>query len=137
MKVDGCSKITELVVAIEADEANEEIFFPKLESLDLNRLQSLTTFCSANYTFKFPSLCYLSVSACPKMKIFCRGVLSAPRLKKVRLNDQNYWDADLNTIIQQSYYETVRIHQPSHFFFLFLWVLLTFVSTDTGGLFVF
>ena len=117
MKVDGCSKITELVVAIEADEANEEIFFPKLESLDLNRLQSLTTFSSANYTFKFPSLCYLSVSACPKMKIFCRGVLSAPRLKKVRLNDQNYWDADLNTIIQQSYYETVRIHQPSHFFF--------------------
>ncbi|XP_052293108.1 probable disease resistance protein RF9 isoform X2 [Citrus sinensis] len=107
MKVDGCSKITELVVAIEADEANEEIFFPKLESLDLNRLQSLTTFCSANYTFKFPSLCYLSVSACPKMKIFCRGVLSAPRLEKVRLNDQNYWDADLNTIIQQSYYETM------------------------------
>ncbi|KDO40607.1 hypothetical protein CISIN_1g045852mg, partial [Citrus sinensis] len=87
VSVSECSKITELVVASEGDAANDEIIFPKLGYLELHRLQSLTTFCSANYTFKFPSLCDLSVSACPKMKIFCGGVFSAPRLKEVCLND--------------------------------------------------
>ncbi|XP_052293102.1 probable disease resistance protein At4g27220 isoform X10 [Citrus sinensis] len=106
VSVSECSKITELVVASEGDAANDEIIFPKLGYLELHRLQSLTTFCSANYTFKFPSLCDLSVSACPKMKIFCGGVFSAPRLKEVCLNGQNCWDGDLNTTIQLSYYKT-------------------------------
>ena len=99
MTVRECNKITELVVASEGDAANDEIIFPKLEYLNLHRLQSLTTFCSANYTFKFLSLWRLSVSACPKMKIFCGGVLSTPRLKQVGLNGQNCWDGDLNTTI--------------------------------------
>ncbi|KAK9206191.1 hypothetical protein WN943_016464 [Citrus x changshan-huyou] len=106
VSVSECSKITELVVASEGDAANDEIIFPKLEYLNLHRLQSLTTFCSANYTFKFLSLWRLSVSACPKMKIFCGGVFSAPRLKEVWLNGQNCWDGDLNTTIQLSYYKT-------------------------------
>ncbi|XP_052293095.1 probable disease resistance protein At4g27220 isoform X2 [Citrus sinensis] len=106
VSVSECSKITELVVASEGDAANNEIIFPKLEYLNLHRLQSLTTFCSANYTFKFLSLWRLSVSACPKMKIFCGGVFSAPRLKEVWLNGQNFWDGDLNTTIQLSYYKT-------------------------------
>ncbi|KAH9728327.1 hypothetical protein KPL70_008994 [Citrus sinensis] len=119
MKVDGCSKITELVVAIEADEANEEIFFPKLESLDLNRLQSLTTFCSANYNFKFPSLCYLSVSACPKMKIFCRGVLSAPRLEK---KSWGYTGSDSNHVVNYEYWQIIlsRIFKA-----IKLWIFVT------------
>ncbi|GAY67368.1 hypothetical protein CUMW_255890 [Citrus unshiu] len=106
MTVRECNKITELVVASEGDAANDEIIFPKLMFLKLHRLQSLTTFCSANYTFKFPSLSCLLVDDCPKMKIFCGGVLSAPKLKQVRLNGRNCWDGDLNTTIQLSHYKT-------------------------------
>ncbi|GAY67369.1 hypothetical protein CUMW_255890 [Citrus unshiu] len=120
MTVRECNKITELVVASEGDAANDEIIFPKLMFLKLHRLQSLTTFCSANYTFKFPSLSCLLVDDCPKMKIFCGGVLSAPKLKQVRLNGRNCWDGDLNTTIQLSHYKTVRIHQPNHFLFFSL-----------------
>ncbi|KAH9784367.1 Disease resistance protein [Citrus sinensis] len=120
MTVRECNKITELVVASEGDAANDEIIFPKLMFLKLHRLQSLTTFCSANYTFKFPSLFYLSVRNCPKMKIFCGGVLSAPRLERVLLNGRICWDGDLNTTIQLSHYKTVRIHQPNRFLFFSL-----------------
>lgn len=137
MTVGECNIMTEVVVASEGDAANAEIVFPKLEHLDLYHLQSLTTFCSANYSFKFPSLRYLSVNDCPKMRIFSGRVLSTPRLKEVWHNFQRCWNGDLNSTIQQSYYKTVRIHQqkPSffniyisagHFFFCFQLMFIYF-----------
>ena len=44
-----------------------------------------------NRTLKFPSLEYLRVMGCPEMKIFSNGVLRMPKLKKVRLDENEEW----------------------------------------------
>ncbi|KAH9686642.1 putative disease resistance protein [Citrus sinensis] len=52
----GCRAMTEVVINDKDGVEKEEIVFRKLKTLDLLDLDSLTSFCSANYTFKFPSL---------------------------------------------------------------------------------
>ncbi|KAH9752713.1 hypothetical protein KPL71_014810 [Citrus sinensis] len=111
MLVYGCRAMREVVINDEDGAANfeEEIVFTKLKILYLYDLDSLTSFCSANYTFKFPSLEDLSIIGCPKMKIFTKGELNAP----LRVNfyygerdDQQPWaNNDLNTIIQHLHAE--------------------------------
>ncbi|KAL9448029.1 hypothetical protein AB3S75_015493 [Citrus x aurantiifolia] len=111
MLVYGCRAMREVVINDEDGAANfeEEIVFTKLKILYLYDLDSLTSFCSANYTFKFPSLEDLSIIGCPKMKIFTEGELNAP----LRVNfyygerdDQQPWaNNDLNTIIQHLHAE--------------------------------
>ncbi|KAI6684712.1 hypothetical protein NL676_030625 [Syzygium grande] len=81
----------------------EEISFPKLELLILDRLPRLESFSPTNYAFKFPSLVYIIMKQCPKMNIFCKGDLWTPNLDKVRLSyedDEGHWEGDLNTTIQ-------------------------------------
>ncbi|XP_044498593.1 probable disease resistance protein At4g27220 isoform X1 [Mangifera indica] len=102
LSIDGCEMMTEIITS-EVDVAENEIVFRKLTCLSLENLQSLTSFCSGDYTLKFPSLEDLFVTECPKMKIFSPGVVSAPRLQEVRQNeeqDEGYWKDDVNTTIQ-------------------------------------
>ncbi|KAH9686643.1 putative disease resistance protein [Citrus sinensis] len=80
----GCRAMTEVVINDKDGVEKEEIVFRKLKTLDLLDLDSLTSFCSANYTFKFPSLQDLWVIGCPKMKIFTTGESITP-LKSKRL----------------------------------------------------
>ncbi|XP_044498459.1 uncharacterized protein LOC123220334 [Mangifera indica] len=105
MKICGCELMTE-VVANEGDVKEAEIEFCKLRSLTLFRLQSLKSFCSGNYAFRFPCLEELFVMECPKINIFCRGTLSTPNLQEVQQTwaaDIWRWDGDLNTTIHQLY----------------------------------
>ncbi|KAH8490860.1 hypothetical protein H0E87_023118 [Populus deltoides] len=83
MSIKECKMVTE-IVASKGDEAGNEIIFWKLESLKLDCLASLTSFCSINFTFKFPSLTEVIVTNCPKMKTFSPGI-STPKLQKIRL----------------------------------------------------
>ncbi|KAJ6380293.1 hypothetical protein OIU76_016868 [Salix suchowensis] len=55
MSIEECKMVTE-IVASNGDEAGNEIIFRKLESLKLDCLASLTSFCSVNFTFRFPRL---------------------------------------------------------------------------------
>ncbi|KAJ6380304.1 hypothetical protein OIU76_016879, partial [Salix suchowensis] len=55
MSIKECKMVTE-IVASNGDEAGNEIIFRKLESLKLDCLASLTSFCSVNFTFRFPCL---------------------------------------------------------------------------------
>lgn len=91
--------------SLTAEAATNEITFSKLKSLSLSYLPSITSFCLVNYTFRFPSLEELTVRGCPSMKIFSRGVLSTPRLRKVQLaegeEDERCQDGDINTMIQE------------------------------------
>ncbi|KDO64068.1 hypothetical protein CISIN_1g0009451mg [Citrus sinensis] len=103
LRIDGCRMLTE-IISKEEDVAEDEIVFSKLKWVSLERLENLTSFCSGNYTLKFPSLEDLFVIECPKMKIFSHRVLSTPRLREVRQNWGLYkgcWEGDLNTTIQQ------------------------------------
>ncbi|KAJ6757115.1 PHOSPHATASE putative-RELATED [Salix koriyanagi] len=103
MSIRECKMVTE-IVASNGDEAGNEIIFRKLQSLKLDCLASLTSFCSVNFTFRFPCLTEVIVTNCPKIKTFSLGILSTPRLQKVWLSkekDKGHWKRDLNITIQQ------------------------------------
>ncbi|MBA0878389.1 hypothetical protein Goshw_020539, partial [Gossypium schwendimanii] len=56
------------VIASDGDEATyHEINFKELKCLKLYYLQNLKSFCSGNYTLKFPSLDEVYVGDCPAM----------------------------------------------------------------------
>lgn len=106
LSVGDCRMLTEVVVADEGDDAKDnEIVFSKLKELRLNHLKNITSFCSANYTLIFPSLEDLTMEFFPKMKTFCGGNLSTPKLQKVtppfRSNYQWPWKGDLDTTIRE------------------------------------
>ncbi|KAJ6380306.1 hypothetical protein OIU76_016881 [Salix suchowensis] len=103
MSIKECKMVTE-IVASNGDEAGNEIIFRKLQSLKLDCLASLTSFCSVDFTFRFPCLTEVIVTNCPKMKTFSLGILSTPKLRKVWLSeekDKGQWKRDLNITIQQ------------------------------------
>ncbi|KAH9752594.1 Disease resistance protein [Citrus sinensis] len=105
----GCRAMTEVVINDKDGVEKEEIVFRKLKTLELCDLDSLTSFCSANYTFEFPSLQELGVICCPKMKIFTTGESITPPGVYVwygETADQRCWaNNDLNATIQQLHAE--------------------------------
>ncbi|KAL5823738.1 hypothetical protein ACOSQ4_021638 [Xanthoceras sorbifolium] len=102
MKIEDCDVMTEIVA--NGDVKEDNIVFIKLKFLELIGLSSLTSFCSVNYTLNFPSLEYLYLSKCPKMKLFSSGVLNTPILQQIkRDSDEDIWEGDLNTTIQRMY----------------------------------
>lgn len=111
LRIDGCKRMTE-VISNEGDVAEDVIVFSKLKWLSLEYLENLTSFCSGNYAFIFPSLEDLFVIECPEMKTFCCGGLNTPRLQEVRQNwglEKGFWVGDLNTTIQQLHENEVQI----------------------------
>ncbi|KAL0005364.1 hypothetical protein SO802_012925 [Lithocarpus litseifolius] len=104
-----CERMTEIVAneGSEAD-AGDEIAFNNLIFLKLFDLPSLTAFHLGNRTIKFPSLKYVEVANCPKLKIFCSGVLSTPELRIIWMEGKPYGlkkegdgDRDLNATIKE------------------------------------
>ncbi|XVF30379.1 hypothetical protein REPUB_Repub16aG0052400 [Reevesia pubescens] len=109
MTIRQCLSMKEIV----GDGGHEEtynIIFSNLKFLEFQHLPNLTSFCSGNHTFEFPSLEQLIVSQCPELKIFCPGVLNVPLLRTVQVrnkDDKGSWAGDLNSTIQQLYTENV------------------------------
>ncbi|KAF2294513.1 hypothetical protein GH714_012115 [Hevea brasiliensis] len=91
--------------------STDEIVFSKMKTLQLEDLQSLTSFCLGSYTFKFPSLEQLTVRKCPKLRIFTAGVSSTPKLGRVLIglhyNWEWHWEGNLNATIEQLYMKCV------------------------------
>ncbi|PPD72118.1 hypothetical protein GOBAR_DD30995 [Gossypium barbadense] len=109
MRVMWCTKMTEIVG--NGGDCHRTIVVSKLKCLELSYLQSLTSFCSRNYTFNFPCLEELVVEHCPRLKTFTEGVLSTPQLQRVKQSSSREkwsWASDLNTTIQQLYTEKVQ-----------------------------
>ncbi|GKV25965.1 hypothetical protein SLEP1_g35336 [Rubroshorea leprosula] len=111
--VNSCHMLTEIV-------GNEGvgmqdyivITFTKLKFLTLQWLPRLESFCSENFTFKFPCLEKVTVYQCPKLKIFSEGDLNTPLLQRVSTEkgeeENKYrWEGDLNTTIKRMYKEEV------------------------------
>ena len=112
--IQRCNKVKEIFVGNEGDEPitnGIEIEFTTLNSLSLLYLPNLESFCSARYTFRFPSLEEIEVAGCSKMECFCNGVLYTPRLEYERIwyPLQNYWESDLNTSIYKMFMKQVRM----------------------------
>ncbi|KAF2294860.1 hypothetical protein GH714_024572 [Hevea brasiliensis] len=104
MKMISCRGLKE-IVANDGNERKEDIIFSKLGKLERFSLPSLVSFCSADHSFKFPSLTEVIVSGCPKMQVFSKGVLSTPRLLVVRHDGQECWNGNLNDTVQQLFAE--------------------------------
>ncbi|GAY66980.1 hypothetical protein CUMW_253110 [Citrus unshiu] len=103
--------MTQVVISEgDAAAAKEEIVFIKLKSLDLHHLDSLTSFSSGNYTFRFPSLEYLCVIGCPKMKIFTAGDLRTLTESVCYGYGHGEWrsDSNINKIIHQLHEEKLN-----------------------------
>ena len=107
--------MTEVVINDKDGVEKEEIVFRKLKTLELRDLDSLTSFCSANYTFEFPSLQELCVIGCPKMNFFTTGESITPPRVNVWYGEGDgecRWANDLNVTIQELHAEKVRLtHQ--------------------------
>ncbi|KAB1202393.1 hypothetical protein CJ030_MR8G020190 [Morella rubra] len=103
LSVSECRRITKIVGS--GGEANHEVLitFRDLAYLKLDCLAVLENFCSGSYSFNFPALEEVTVRQCPAMKIFCPGVLSTPKLKKVQATEEDqegHWiKVDLNATI--------------------------------------
>ncbi|KAH9752664.1 Disease resistance protein [Citrus sinensis] len=114
----GCRAMTEVVINDKDGVEKEEIVFRKLKRLELRDLDSLTSFCSANYTFEFPSLQELCVIGCPKMNFFTTGESITPPRVNVwygETSNQRRWAGnDLNTTIQQLHAEKLLAGSSSY-----------------------
>ncbi|XP_043814221.1 uncharacterized protein LOC110618956 isoform X2 [Manihot esculenta] len=104
MKIEECELIQEVIVAeVDKEEEENEICFNQLKCLELRRLPSLSSFCSGNLTFNFPSLEEVILVECPNMKIFAQEV-STPQLWRVQTGEQRKydkkWDWDWEYTIQ-------------------------------------
>nr|POE69749.1 disease resistance protein [Quercus suber] len=105
----ACKRMTEIVANEGSEaEAGDEIAFNNLTNLVFLDLPSLTAFHLGNRTIKFPSLVRVSMYNCPKLKIFCSGVLSTPKLagiwmerKLIRVKKEGDGDVDLNATIKE------------------------------------
>ncbi|XP_022719740.1 uncharacterized protein LOC111277589 [Durio zibethinus] len=109
MRITDCQMIEE-IIAHGSDDVMDGILFSQLESLELGCLPSLSSFCSGNYAFGFPSLEELIMRQCPKMEIFTKGELSTPMLRGIQSTKGQYvghWEGNLNAIVQQLFTEKV------------------------------
>lgn len=105
MNIKECESLQEIVRS-EADGAEDDIGFNQLEYLGLNDLPCLTSFCSGNYAFNFPSLEKVMIRECYNMKIFAEQALSTPKLMRVQTGEKPYeweWEGSLNSTIQAYY----------------------------------
>ncbi|WJX72592.1 hypothetical protein P8452_56456 [Trifolium repens] len=97
-----CEIIEEIVASDDGNDTSELVFM-KLDTLMLSNLPRLRSFCKGRHDFKFPLLYELIVKDCPMMETFSHGVLNAPRIRKVRVNnkdsDEWYWNGDINSTI--------------------------------------
>ncbi|EOY11234.1 NB-ARC domain-containing disease resistance protein, putative [Theobroma cacao] len=107
MSITDCQMLEE-IIAFTSDEVMDGIIFSQLWYLELGGLPSLSRFCSGNYSLGFPSLENVITRQCPKMEIFSKGELSAPKLQEIKSTEGEYvglWEGNLNTTIQQLFKE--------------------------------
>ncbi|XP_040961062.1 uncharacterized protein [Gossypium hirsutum] len=114
LKIRGCEMMRE-VIASDGDEATyQEIIFEELKCLELKGLQNLKSFCSGNYTLKFPSLDDITVIDCPAIENFCNGALSTPKLQEVQTEqDVRKCTRDLNSTIEQLNKEEYEVSEET------------------------
>ena len=138
MSISDCKMIEE-IIASEGEEIKGGIVFTQLKYLQLSCLPNLASFSLGDHIFEFPALAKVIVKECPKMKNFCQGDLSTPKLQRVQLTGgeedekRGRWDGNLKTTIQQLFKEMVCINLKDFPFFFFFYLPATFVFPYTAS----
>ncbi|KAI4353829.1 hypothetical protein L6164_002754 [Bauhinia variegata] len=105
MSINSSKSIKGIVAKEEDESCFDEIIFENLRELELLSLSSLLSFYMGNTTLNFPSLETVYIHECPRMEIFFKGIINAPKLDQVRVlywpNNDFRWDTDLNTTIMK------------------------------------
>ncbi|KAG8479961.1 hypothetical protein CXB51_024976 [Gossypium anomalum] len=108
LSIADCELIEE-ITSCEGEDLQGSIVFPKLKCLKLSHLPSLASFSLAHHSLEFPVLQMVILTECPKMKNFCHGELSTPRLEQMHLtrdeDGELQWEGDLNTTIKHMFDE--------------------------------
>ncbi|KAH1240877.1 putative disease resistance protein [Glycine max] len=107
LEIKRCDSIEEIVFKDGGEPHENEIIFPQLNCLKLERLRKLRRFYRGSL-LSFPSLEELSVINCERMETLCPGTLKADKLVQVQLN--RYSDAiklenDLNSTMREAFRE--------------------------------
>ncbi|XP_028797609.1 probable disease resistance protein At1g15890 [Neltuma alba] len=108
LEITFCDKMEEIVMKQDGeDDEDKEIFFSKLKLLELDYLPRLKRFSGHSYTFRFPLLECVTIARCPRLTMFCPGVIYAPRLQSIRVDSYDHhkhiWMTDLNNTIQHRF----------------------------------
>ncbi|MFQ6634683.1 hypothetical protein Gotur_010172 [Gossypium turneri] len=107
LKIGGYEMVRE-VIFVTGEATYHETNLKELKCLELYDLQNLKSFCSGNYTLKFPALDDVTVIDCPAMENFCHGALSTPKLHEVKLRLFGFRAGDLNATVKQLYKEQLE-----------------------------
>ncbi|KAK4259567.1 hypothetical protein QN277_005886 [Acacia crassicarpa] len=103
LKINDCKRMVEIVMNETNEEVQGGVTFNQLWMIKLTDMPSLKMFSSQSHTFKFPELKEIKIIGCPKMKMFCQGVLETPRLSKVKIGEHDMkWkdEGDLNKTME-------------------------------------
>ncbi|KAF8411929.1 hypothetical protein HHK36_004487 [Tetracentron sinense] len=85
--IGSCSKLEVIVSNEEEDKEGQEIVFPQLNTIRLQRLPNLTGFCEGSFTFEWPSLEEVTMKFCPNIETFVTTRFpNTPKLKRLRVH---------------------------------------------------
>ncbi|KAF7803967.1 putative P-loop containing nucleoside triphosphate hydrolase, leucine-rich repeat domain, L [Senna tora] len=86
LEVGSCKKLAEIVRKdSEGGNNNNKILLPKLTTLVLSDLATLSCFCSGAYHLDLPSLVKFIYENCPQFTTFCSTIVSTPKLHHVNI----------------------------------------------------
>ncbi|KAL6272578.1 hypothetical protein ACE6H2_023270 [Prunus campanulata] len=100
LEVGNCKKIKQVIAKADTECADQEITFPRLNSMTLEYLPNLICFSTEAYTLKLPSLMELKVIRCPDLRTFASKVVNTHSVIQVRTElGKSEWMGDLNSTI--------------------------------------
>ncbi|CAB4316621.1 unnamed protein product [Prunus armeniaca] len=100
LKVGNCEKIEQVIAKADTECADQEITFPRLNSMTLKDLPNLICFSTEAYTLKLPSLMELKVKRCPYLRTFASKVVNTHSVIQVHTElGKSEWMGDLNRTI--------------------------------------
>ncbi|RZC01719.1 putative disease resistance protein isoform D [Glycine soja] len=111
LEIKRCDSIEEIVFKDGGEPHENEIIFPQLNCLKLERLRKLRRFYRGSL-LSFPSLEELSVIYCEWMETLCPGTLKADKLVQLQLKSYSWshsdaikLENDLNSTMREAFWE--------------------------------
>ncbi|MED6194512.1 hypothetical protein PIB30_029302 [Stylosanthes scabra] len=107
LEVEKCNKMKEIISSNNNNSIQKKgakIIFPLLEIIALEKLSSLSCFCSRYLHFELPWCWYITIKKCPKMETFCFGTVYTPKLETLQVEEKEIGrKEDVNEVIKEEF----------------------------------